>query len=220
MTILDKNQWGTLESIDAVSRFRFLLKDNDFISYLKSFQSELNEFTEDQNTWLKLSYHQAFEEIKLLRVHFIKICSDLHMNLGLSFDYSYTFIKGKSWERTHNIFNMNSKILEKLESRRRQGSIQQRLQEVEVKDPGLIKSDILPQIEEVKENIKKTVHIELIDVDMNESNEASQSRNKDTEEKPDIESSDTSGSQPVKEKIIIDNTQLDLEDRENKFKIK
>ena len=117
-------------------------------------------------------------------------------------------------------FNMNSKVLEKLDSRKRQGSIQQRLQEIEIRDAGVIKSDIIPQLEESKEKIKKTVHIELIDVDMNESNEASQSRNRDVEDKPEVESSDTSESQPVKEKMIIENSQLDLEDKDNKFKIK
>ena len=102
--ILENNECGTLENIDAVARFRFLLKDDDFINFLKLLQWELNEFSEDENTVLKLSYGQAFEEIKLLRIHFIKVWSDLHTNLGMSFDFSYTYSKGKSWERTHNIF--------------------------------------------------------------------------------------------------------------------
>ena len=152
---LDNNCWKTLDNIDAVKRFEFLLKEKEYIEYLSSFQTSLNKFAYGNENNLAKQCQNVLKTVNNIELKFLQICHELKKNLNLSFEYSYVFKKGHSWNRIPNIFNLNNSKVNRVDSPKvRHGFIQQSSHEIEMnQEDDIIESDIL-SMQEADEDMK------------------------------------------------------------------
>lgn len=160
-SVFESNLCGTLDNIDAILRFKFLLKDPDFVSYLLRFKKELQRHSSGSSSPIRVQQLQAMRSVTELKLHFLKLWSDLHNSLSVSFDYSFAFQKGNQWVRIDNVFNLSNEILSRVDTTKKSRKISQR-REIEIDSSEFIPSDILPQPNTKEmQKIKKTVNIEF-----------------------------------------------------------
>ena len=143
---LDNNCWNTLDNIDAVKRFEFLLKEKEYIEYLSLFQISLNKFANRNENNLAKQCQKVLKTVDSIKLKFLQICHELKKSLNLSFGYSYVFKKGHSWNRIPNIFNLSNSRVSRVDSPKvRHEFIQQRSHKIEMnQEEEIIESDILP----------------------------------------------------------------------------
>ena len=120
----------------------------------------LFQYSSPSNCQLRIQQNEALKKVTEVKLHLLKLCTELHKELQMNFDYSYSFEKDKLWVRTPNVLNINNDTLRKLESTKRTQYIHKR-KEVELEPDQIMHSDILPQSKaQLSEKIKKTVNIE------------------------------------------------------------
>lgn len=109
-----------------MQRFKLLLRDADFKNYLERFRFQLSKFSSSKDNALKEQQKTVLRTVTDLKLHLMKLCSDLHYNLSMNFDFSYMFERGKQWKRIPNIFNLSNEIVARVRSSSKMKYVQQR----------------------------------------------------------------------------------------------